>query len=59
MTLGEWCLAPLRLCVMQEPEVERREHQDNANVRRQPLPEMASEEQNVHRDHDTGHRDDG
>jgi hypothetical protein len=42
---------------MQEPEVERYEHQDNANVGRKPIPEVASEEQDVHPDHDTRHRD--
>jgi hypothetical protein len=36
---------------MQEPEVERTEHQDDANVRRQALPEVVSEDQDVHPDH--------
>jgi hypothetical protein len=38
---------------MQEPEIERHEDQHNANVRRQPRPDVASEEQDVHGDHDT------
>ena len=37
---------------LQEPQTERREHQDNSDVRYQPLPEMSPEEQNVHDDHD-------
>jgi hypothetical protein len=41
---------------MQEPEVERDEHQDNADVGRQPLPDVASEEQYVYADNDTCHR---
>jgi integrase len=41
---------------MQEPEVERDEHQDDADVGRQPLPDVASEEQNVDADNDTCHR---
>jgi hypothetical protein len=43
---------------MQEPEAERPEHQDDADAGRQPLPEVASEEQDVHPDHDTDHQDD-
>lgn len=46
------------LCVMQEPEVERHEDQDDANVDRQPLPHVAaSEEHDVHPDYDSRHRD--
>jgi hypothetical protein len=40
---------------MQKPEVERQEHEDNANVGREPLPDVALEEQDVHGDHDTRH----
>src|SRR5579864_6367205 len=47
----------ISLCVPPEPEVERHEDQDNANVGSQPLPHMASEEQDVDPDHDTDHRD--
>jgi 2-iminobutanoate/2-iminopropanoate deaminase len=43
--------------VPQEPEVERHEHQDGADVGRQPFPEVPSEEQNVHPDHESRHRD--
>jgi hypothetical protein len=42
---------------MQELEVERHEHQDNSDVGRQPLPYVAAEDQHVHRDHHSGHRD--
>jgi len=38
--------------VLQEPEVERSEHEDDANVYRQPFPEVVSEEQDVDSDHD-------
>ena len=44
-------------CVMQEPEVERREDQDDADVGREPLPHVASEEQDVDPDHDSCRRD--
>jgi len=40
---------------MQEPEVERYEHQDKPNVGRQPLPEVVSEDQDVHPDYDGCH----
>ncbi len=43
--------------MMQEPEVERPEHQDKTDVNRKPLPEVVSEEQNVYPDHDSDHRD--
>jgi hypothetical protein len=45
-------LRRLRLCTLQEPQTERREHQDNPNVCYQPLPELVPEEQDVHADHD-------
>jgi hypothetical protein len=45
--------------MMQKPEVESDEHQDDANVGRQPLPDLASEEQNVYPDHNSRYRDDG
>jgi hypothetical protein len=35
-----------------EPQIERREHQDNSDVHYQPLPEPVPEEQDVHADHD-------
>src|SRR5580704_9754963 len=37
---------------LQEPQIERPEHQDDSDVHHQPLPEPVSEEQNVHADHD-------
>ena len=37
---------------LQEPQVERREHQDNPDVHRQALPEPMPEEQDVDADHD-------
>src|SRR5262249_39338853 len=43
--------------VVQEPEVERREDQDDADVRRQPLPGVLPEEQEVHGHHDGDHRE--
>src|SRR5271166_5639669 len=41
-----------RSCSLQEPQVERREHQDNPDVYHQALPEPMPEEQDVHADHD-------
>src|SRR5215510_3700722 len=38
--------------MLQEPQIERREHQDNSDVYYQPLPEPVPEEQDVHADHD-------
>lgn len=40
-----------------EPEVERSEEQDDPDVGREPLPEVAPEEQDVDPDHDGHHRD--
>ena len=37
---------------LQEPQIERREHQDNSDVNYQPLPQLVPEEQDVHADHD-------
>jgi len=45
-------LRRLRSWTLHEPEIERREHQDNADVHYQPLPELVPEEQDVHADHD-------
>ena len=41
-----------RSCSLEEPQIERREHQDNPDVYRQALPEPMPEEQDVHADHD-------
>src|SRR5450755_262254 len=43
--------------MLQEPEIERREHQDNSDVYYQPLPELVPEEQDVHADHDGNQRE--
>src|SRR4029434_10258316 len=40
-----------------EPQIERREHQDNADVHHQPRPELVPEEQDVHADHDAYQRE--
>jgi len=37
--------------MLQEPQTERRKHQDNSDVHYQPLPEPVPEEQDVHADH--------
>jgi hypothetical protein len=50
--LGEPALRRLRSWTLQEPEIERREYQDNSDVYYQPLPELVPEEQDVHADHD-------
>jgi len=50
-------LRQLRSWTLQEPEIERREHQDNPDVYYQPLPELVPEEQDVHADHDGYHRE--
>jgi hypothetical protein len=48
---------PASSWTLQEPQIERREHQDNSDVHHQPLPEPVPEEQDVHADHDGHHRD--
>src|SRR5260370_41119689 len=52
--LARWAgaLRRLRSWKLQEPKVERREHQDDPDVHHQPLPEPVPEEQDVHADHD-------
>ena len=42
----------------QEPQVERRENQDDSDVHHQPRPELVPEEQDVHADHDAYQRED-
>jgi hypothetical protein len=42
----------VRSCSLQEPRIERREHQDNSDVYHQALPEPMPEEQDVHGHHD-------
>ena len=48
-----------RLCswTLQEPEIERREYQDDSDVDYQPLPDVVPEEQDVRADHDGYQRD--
>ena len=43
---------PLRSGSLQEPQTERREHEDNPDVGHQALPEPVSEEQDIHADYD-------
>jgi hypothetical protein len=45
-------LRRLRSWTLQEPQIERRERQDNPDIYYQPCPEVVSEEQDVHADHD-------
>src|SRR5881227_3930589 len=45
-------MAAARSWTLQEPQTERREHQDNPDIYYQPLPEVVPEEQDVHADHD-------
>jgi hypothetical protein len=40
----------------EESEVESCEHQDNADIHRQPFPEMVSEERDIYTDYDGCHR---
>jgi hypothetical protein len=40
----------------EESEVESYEHQDNANIHRQPFPESVSEEPEIYTDYDGYHR---
>ena len=47
----------LRSWTLQEPQVERREYQDNSDVYYQTLPDVVLEEQDVHTDHDAYHRE--
>jgi len=42
--------------MLQEPEIERPEHQDDPDVGHQPLPEVVPEEQDVHANHDGASR---
>lgn len=52
---------PLRLRprsrTLQEPQVERREHKDNPDIREQPCQEVVPEEQHVRADHDDDQRE--
>ena len=43
--------------MLQEPEIERPEHQDDPDVGHQPRPEVVPEEQDVHANHDDYHRE--
>ena len=47
----------LRSCTLQEPQIERHEHQDNPDVHYQPRPELVPEEQDVNANHDAYHRE--
>jgi hypothetical protein len=47
-----------RSWTLQEPEVESCEYQDDANIRRQPLPDAISEEHKIYTDYDRRHRQD-
>jgi hypothetical protein len=40
----------------EESQVESNEHQDNADIHCQPLPELVSEEHEIHADYDGHHR---
>lgn len=52
---GAPCAALRLLCssMLHEPQIERREYQDNSHVYYQPLTEVMPEDQDVHADHDT------
>jgi hypothetical protein len=47
----------LRRLRFNEPQIERREHQDNSDVHHQPRPELVPEEHDVHADHDANQRE--
>src|SRR5215475_10453628 len=47
----------LRRLRFKEPQIERREHQDNSDVHHQPRPELVPEELNVHANHDAYQRE--
>jgi len=47
----------LSLWTLQEPEVARPEYQDNSDIYCQPLPKLVPEEEDVHADHDSYHRE--
>ena len=49
-------VTPVESRTLQQPQVERREHQHDADVHHQPLPEPVPEEHEVHTDHDRHHR---
>jgi hypothetical protein len=46
-----------RSWTLQEPQIDRREYQNNSDVNDQPNPELVPEEQDVHADHDGYHRE--
>jgi len=46
------CTSRNSLSTLQEPQIERREYQDNSDVHHQPFPEPIPEEQDVHADND-------
>ena len=41
--------------MLQKPEVERYEYEDNSHIHGQPFPEKISEEQEIHADYDGYH----
>jgi hypothetical protein len=44
--------------MVQVPEIERSEYQDDPDVCRQPLPDLVPEYENIHADDDSHHRED-
>ena len=54
---GGAALRRLRLWMLQEPQIEGHEYQDNSDVYYEPRPELVPEEQDVHADHDGYHRE--
>jgi hypothetical protein len=53
---GRWLAGDSRSGTLQEPQIDRREYQDNSDVYYQPLPEVVPKEQDVHADHDDGYQ---
>lgn len=53
-----WSLVAATLWAMQEPEEERYEDEDDADVGREPLPEVVTEERQVDSDHQRRHHRD-
>jgi hypothetical protein len=50
-------MAPLRSRMLQEPEIEGPEHEDDSHVHGQSRPELMPEEQDVNTDHHGRHRE--
>jgi hypothetical protein len=56
LSLFDHLAGPFRSWKHEESQVESSEHQDNANIHYQPLPEAVSEEDEIYTDYNSCHR---